>query len=595
MFLASLFVCTTAYLVGALPLGGGLLYLVTGQRLRALSAHTLGVENLIRVAGLPTASLVLLIDVIKGAAVIALATSLPDTSWLGSSWLGSSWTGSWPAAASWAAFGVYLGHLYPPPGWFGRDGWFDYEAPRGRGHGVLVGLLVALLAYADAPLLVVAGPVAAYAGVLAASAYPALATLVLVGLLPLSLLLGGAAIWALPFAGIGLLALGRHKVSLARMLDRTEPKLGDPPAIRGHDPAVVYAAFMIHPLTTRDLWQPRSLRWLRPVLEPNLLPDAWVRGALRWFRPQKQGEICGVRLSDGREVRVVLISGGMFPGDIRRYPEAATQLAIRGARLAYELGAETFGLGGFWSTVGDKGRVVQAAVPDIAITNGGAYTAATVRAAVPGLLEHFRAAGGSLARSCAAVVGANGVVAFGIARLIAPEVARLILVGRDPDRLARSADTLRRKYPRTDIVCSTDVAVCAAADLVFTATSDPDPVLFAAHVKPGAWLFDLGRPADVDAGVRAVPGVHLIPGGVVRPPGAPRSSIDLHFGDGLIPACLAETMILGATRAFGRASIGPQTRQTDIDFYLHEGARLGFEIVTSEAQVIRAREKREVL
>ena len=122
----------------------------------------------------------------------------------------------------------------------------------------------------------------------------------------------------------------------------------------------------------------------------------------------------------------------------------------------------------------------------------------------------------------------------------------------------------------------------AGADLIFTATSDPEPVLFPEHVKPGAWVFDLGRPADVHPDVLGVPGVKLIPGGVVRPPGPIRSQIDLHFGDGLVPACLAETMIMTATRAFDRASLGPQTRTADIEFYLREGERLGFEIITRD-------------
>ena len=230
------------------------------------------------------------------------------------------------------------------------------------------------------------------------------------------------------------------------------------------------------------------------------------------------------------------------------------------------------------------------AVPDLHITNGGAYTAGTVKAAVPGLLARFAAEGGTLRNTCAAVVGANGVVAFGVARTIAPEVGEVILVGRDKARLERSARTLERKFPATTFHTSTDVSACSAADLIFTATSDPNPVLFAEHVKPGAWVFDLGRPADVDESVREVPGVSLIPGGVVRPPGAMRSSIDIHFGDGLVPACMAETMIMTATRAFDRKSLGPQTSAENVAFYLLEGERLGFDIITRDERVAPLKE-----
>ena len=352
--------------------------------------------------------------------------------------------------------------------------------------------------------------------------------------------------------------------------------------MRGLDPGVVLAAFMIHPMTVEDLWQPPSLRWLAWAMRRGWLTEPWLRRVLPWLRPQVRGEIRGVRLADGRELRVALIGGPMLPDQIRTQTDHAERMAIQGARLARDLGAEAFGLGAFWSTVGDKGLVVQAAVPDLAITNGGAYTAATVRAAVPGLLQRFAEQGGDLRAAEAAVVGANGVVAFGVARVLAGEVGRLVLVGRDADRLERSAATLRRKHPELQVRTAVEIGAVREADLIFTATSDPEPVLRPEHVKPGAWVFDLGRPADVHPGVADVAGVKVIPGGVVRPPGALRSQIDLHFGDGLVPACLAETMIMTATRAFERASLGPQTRTADIAWYLEEGERLGFEIVTRD-------------
>ncbi|CAA9582054.1 MAG: Acetylornithine aminotransferase [uncultured Truepera sp.] len=544
----SLAALLVSYGVGSLPLGGRLVALLSGQSPAATSAHNLGVENLLRFVGVPAALGSFLLDAAKGAASLALFAGSP-----------------------WAALGVYAGHLYPLPRWRG-------EVPRGRGNGVLLGVLAGVWAYAGVPFWLTLLPLAVYGVLLVGSGYVALATTA--GLVALPLVAVAAPAGYLPaLLGLVLLGVWRHKVGLTRILDGTEAKLGDPPPVRGVDPRVVYAAFMIHPLTLEDVWQPRSLRWLRPLSRRGLLPEVLIRMSLRWLRPQVRGDLRGVTLADGRELRVMLIGGPMLPDQIRRYPDEALRMATQGARLAYELGAEAFGLGAFWSTVGDKGLAVQRAVPQLPVTNGGAYTAGTVRAALPGLLERF-AASGRVSRATAAVVGANGVVAFGVARTVAPEVARLILIGRDAERLARSARTLARKYPQTEFVTTTDVARAREAELIFTATSDPGPVLYAEHVRPGAWMFDLGRPADAHEGVRAVPGVQLIPGGVVRPPGAMRSSLNLHFGDGLVPACLAETMIMTASRAFERRSLGEGTREADIAFYVAEGARLGFEVVT---------------
>ena len=549
-----------SYLIGSSPLGSFLVVWATRLKPSEVTAHNLGIENVMRFVGVGTVLASFAVDVLKGFAVLALFAGNP-----------------------WAALGVYAGHLYPLT-------WLSYgEVPRGRGSGVTLGILVGLWAYAGVPLWAVLAPLAVYAALLVWCRYVTLATVA--GLLTLAFVLTTQpAPLTLVSSLIFLLGLWRHKVGLARILDQTEPKLGTPPPVRGVDPNVVTAAFMIHPLTMDDVWQPGSLRWLGVLGRRGVIPLSFIRRAVRLLRPQKQSEMRGIRLADGRELRVMIISGPLFPDQIRRYPEEATRLAIQGARLAHELGAEAFGLGAFWSTVGEKGLKVQEAVPEIHITNGGAYTAATVKAAVPGLLKRFEAEGGALSRSSAAIVGANGVVAFGVARTIAPEVARLILVGRDKARLERSAKTLRRKYPHTDIQTSTDVTTCETADLIFTATSDPESVLFSHHIKPGAWIFDLGRPADVDESVREVPGVHLIPGGVVRPPGEMRSHLDLHFGDGMVPACMAETMIMSATRAFGRKSLGSATKSADIDFYLEEGARLGFEIVTRDERVASPKE-----
>lgn len=348
---------------------------------------------------------------------------------------------------------------------------------------------------------------------------------------------------------------------------------------------------MVHPLKIEDLWQPRSLKWLSWLFKMGIINEAGLRRILSHIRPVLHVEFKGIALSDGRELRVMIITGSLVPDMIRNQPELATRVAIQGARFASELGAETFGLGAFWSTVGNKGQDVQDAVPDIVITNGGAYTAASVKAAVPELLDDFRAAGGSLETATAAIIGANGVVAFGVARSIAEHVGGLILIGRDAARLERSARTLAREHPGLRIETSIETAAARAADIVVTATSDQDPVVFAEHITPNAWIFDIGRPADVDESVRQVPGVHVIPGGVVRPPGQMTTGIvDVGFGNGMLPACMAETMIMSATEAYDRASIGPATRSADIDFYLAEGQRLGFEIITEDEKRTAARD-----
>jgi acyl-phosphate glycerol 3-phosphate acyltransferase len=554
----------TGFLVGSLPLGSLFIRLTTGREAKDFSAHNLGVENMLHFVGVRVAVASFLLDVLKAFAVISLFYYFE-------------------VGMLYPALGVYMGHLWPLP--FRKR----LELPRGRGNGILIGIFAAWLVFQVTPWWLIAIPLLTYTGFVLITRYVALGTLTgLVALFAAALSTGQSV--ALSSGVLLIVATWRHRNSIARIFDRTEPMLGDPPSVHGRNPDVVLAAFMIHPMTLEDLWQPRSHRWLERLVTGEWLPKPWLIRLLPYLNPRVQDEIRGIQLKDGRELRVLLIGGPMLPEQIRSNEKAAVRMAVKGAKLARARGAEAFGLGAFWSTVGNKGIDVQKAVPDIAITNGGAYTAGTVKAAVPGLLASFALEGGNLRQCCAAVIGANGVVAFGVARMIAPDVSEVILIGRDMERLDRSAESLRKKHPQTKITTSLEMTACAEADLIFTATSDPQPVLFSHHIKPGAWIFDLGRPTDVDSSVRDVPGVHVIPGGVVKPPGEMRNHLNLHFGSGMIPACMAETMIMTATRAFERKSLGAQTKSVDIEFYLREGERLGFEIVTRDERVVKVSE-----
>ncbi|WP_413217515.1 glycerol-3-phosphate acyltransferase [Thermus oshimai] len=549
------FLLPLAYLVGALPLGYWLAHR-RGVELRTASPYTLGLENALKRLGFGLLLLTFLLDFLKGYLPLLLSRAL-----------GVGLEGALALGVA-----VYLGHLYPL---FFRDPW----PLRAKGAGVLLGVLAGLPLSPELGLIPVALGLALYA----LTGYASLGSLGLPLGLFLVLLFG-------PFSplarGLGaalfLLALWRYKENLGRILEGTEPKLGSPLPLPSERQAV--CAFLIHPLTVEDFWQSPRFRWLRPLVRWGLLRPEWMERLAERFRPMKVGEVRGVRTADGREILCHLISAPLLPHQIKGKPELAVKRAIQGARLARELGATVVGLGAFWSVVGEKGKRVQEAVPDIQVTNGGAYTAGTVKAAIPAILAHFAQGGRDLKGTVAAVVGANGVVAFGIARQIAPYVGKLILVGRDLERLQRAAEALRKNLERKgeapEMVVTTEVGAIKEADLVFTATSDPNPVIFPEHVKPGAWIYDEGVPPDVHPRVKGVPGVRVIPGGVVRLPGAARATLDLHFGaPDQVPACLAETMILAAEGAFERKSLGGEVLSENIQFFVERAEALGFRVV----------------
>lgn len=551
-----------AYVLGALPFGYWYVKLRGLEPLKG-SSYNIGFENTMRILGGESIVAAFALDFLKAALVIGLVSPFEGNE-----------------LAFIAAFAGFVGHQYPPTFLFPK-----YYPMRGRGNVFLLGAMAGMAIFAEMPYWTSVLPVVVFAFVLGWTRYVAIGTLAGVVALGLIVFLTPSdlgARWAV--VGILLAATWRFKENLGRILEKNEPKVGEIHHVAGERDDQVVAAFIIHPLAPQYMFLSERFRWLKFFYNNKLISEAQLEKLGKFVRPFKIGELRGMYTSDGKEIRCILLTAPLLPQVFKNEPELAVKRAIQGARLARELGASVYGLGAFWGTIGKKGLEIQAAVPEIAVTNGGAYTAGSIRAAIPQILAHWREQGSDLKHLTAAVVGANGVVAFGMARMLAPEVGKVILIGRDMVRLDKSRATLEKAYPNTKFVSSLDPHDCIEADLILTATSDPNPVVFDKDVKLGAWIYDEGRPADVDLSVLTVPGVRLIPGGVVQPPGGmhdPNGWADgkLDFGKGNVPACLAETLIIAANQSYERVSLGETTKTENINYFVTEAERLGFTVL----------------
>jgi len=554
-----------AAVLGAVPTGylAGR-WLRTGD-VRRYSPHNLGLHAVVAATGWRAVALATGLDLAKGALAVGAAVRLGVEGW-----------GLVLAIAALLASHAWSPQVFlaPPAG------------VRVKGVVVAAGAAGALAAAGGVAWAAVVAPAAAAAAALVLPrlvrgrwGFLSLATVLAGGTAPVVLALTGApAPYVAGAALYALVTLWNYKEHLARIADGTEPRVDERLPLPDRPDQDTVCAFLIHPMTAEDVWQARRFRWLEPLYRRGLITARALRRLARHMRPMKVDDVHPIVTADGRRVRVYLIGVPLFPDQIQADPRLAVRRAVEAAHLAANLGATVLGLGAYWSVVGNKGADVQARSP-IAVTNGGAYTAGTVKMVVPFVLERLRRRGVDPAAVTAAVVGATGVVGFGICRAVAGSVRRLIMLGRHQERLERSRDLLARRYPRVAIDATTDYAALRDADVIFTATSEPAPVVHPEHVKPGALLIDLGRPPDVHPAVARVDGVEVVAGGVVRLPGAPRGQLDFGYGPGNVPACLAETVIIGLERAYDRVSLGDRTRSEDIEYFVARGAALGFEVL----------------
>jgi len=307
-------------------------------------------------------------------------------------------------------------------------------------------------------------------------------------------------------------------------------------------------AFIIHPIDPK-----RDVARKYPVLG-KVLPEAAIHFVSRFWPPVKLSHITGARsVATGEEIEGWLIA---VPYTASRMLSLSSREVYRkiiaAGRLAQSLGARMLGLGAYTSVVGDGGATIAREL-DIAVTSGDSYTAAI---SVQATLEAARRLGIAAAQAQVAVVGASGAIGLAVAQLLAPSTMRLLLVGRDWERIEHAAELVRAAGAGA-VAVSTNVADIVAADIVVTVTSAGGSLIDPAMLKRGAIVCDVSRPRDVSLRTSQMrKDVLVIDGGLVRVPGA----VDFGFDYGLPPdltyACMAETMTLTFEGMFEDYSIG---------------------------------------
>ena len=126
--------------------------------------------------------------------------------------------------------------------------------------------------------------------------------------------------------------------------------------------------------------------------------------------------------------------------------------------------------------------------------------------------------------STLAVVGATGAIGKTCAKMLSPQFASTLLVGRDMERTQTVADELERA------TATTNVQDLKSADIIITVTSAGADLIFPEHLKQGAIVCDVARPRDVSVKVaKERPDVLVIEGGVVSVPGDVNFRISFGF------------------------------------------------------------------
>jgi glycerol-3-phosphate acyltransferase PlsY len=186
------------YLAGAIPFGLIITRLAGTQDIREIGSRNIGATNVLRTGRRDLAAATLVCDALKGTAAVLAALRFAGSD-----------------AASAAALGAFLGHLFPV--------WLKFKG--GKGVATFIGLLIAFA------WPVALGFCAIWLIVAAATRYSSLSALIASAATPVMLWAFGEAREALLFAALAALLGAMHRANIARLVAGTEGRIGAAPRL----------------------------------------------------------------------------------------------------------------------------------------------------------------------------------------------------------------------------------------------------------------------------------------------------------------------------------------------------------------------------
>ena len=316
-------------------------------------------------------------------------------------------------------------------------------------------------------------------------------------------------------------------------------------------------AFIIHPIDPK-----RDVSRKFPLLG-RMLTERQIDFFSTFFPPVYISEIEGITSeSTGKRVKGWFIAAPYTPRRMMELSERTVyRKIIQTGRMAERLGARMLGLGAFTSVVGDAGVTIANSL-DVPVTTGDSYTVAV---AVQAVREAARLMEIPLEEATAAVVGATGAIGSVCAELLAEDVARLYLIGRNQATLSELREQLSGSG-RCELITSTSMDVLAEAQLILTVTSAIHDIVQPEYLQPGCVVCDVARPRDVSAMVAAArDDILVIDGGMVDVPGPVDFHFNFGFPQGKSYACMAETIALALEGRFEDYTLGKVLTRERVD------------------------------
>lgn len=330
-------------------------------------------------------------------------------------------------------------------------------------------------------------------------------------------------------------------------------------------------AFIVTPVAIEEL----KSYW--PAL--RLLPPPLIKPFLKKLPPIKIIKIKKVKSTRGTETAGFLIICSLAGKSLAEL--SVLETIVSATQKAQELGARIIGLGGYAAKVADSSPGFAFKDLKLPVTTGSALLAWS---AVEQVYRVAKIKKMDLKRSTAAILNASSPAGSLCSKKFADYVNKVIIAGDNPDKLVKLKDIVSYLNPTIEVQIEEDAGSAARkANIII----DLDGSLPAGEkLKSNAILCGM-YPEGSNFKVRKLRSdIAFIEAGLVKLPFPEKLFNNFSREPGVIPAAMAETMLLALEEKFVTYSLGERVNLDKLEEIADTAVRHGFEIWAPGAPAI---------
>jgi predicted amino acid dehydrogenase len=334
-------------------------------------------------------------------------------------------------------------------------------------------------------------------------------------------------------------------------------------------------AFIVNPVTIKQL------KNLRPLLK--LVPDFLLAASLKNQPPFKVLHIKKIRSIREKEIEGYLIISPLISKQTERLDDGfILERNIAAIRLAESLNAGIIGLSGYSSLLTDKGHPIVKALK-IPLTNGSSLAAWSVFEAI---YRTARVKNVNLKESKLAVINASSPLGSLCSRKLSDYVRTIIINGAENEKLIRLKDNIAQLSPvEARIEEDMDKAV-KEADIVVNADIALGPSFDIGKLKPNTIFCNISSFVNCLEKTNPRNDITVVEAGLIKLPYPDKLPINTGLPKNIIPASLAETMLLTFEEKFVSYSLGENINLDQLEEIADITVQHGFEVWVPQAPLL---------